>query len=60
MPLTSKVDSLMPHSPSPELSPLHVIFYLKIILVVTFFNKGEYQKAPFHTVIFKPGLMEFM
>jgi hypothetical protein len=43
------VDSPMPCLPSLEVSPLHVIFDLNGVLVTTCFDRGRYQKAPFHT-----------
>ncbi len=49
MPSTLGVDSPMPCLPSLEVSPLHVIFDLNGVLVTTCFDRGRYQKAPFHT-----------
>jgi hypothetical protein len=60
MPLTLKVDSLVPCLPIAEVSPFHVIFNLNKVLVATWFDKGGYGKAAFHTIIFQHGLKEFL
>jgi hypothetical protein len=54
---TLGVDSLVPHSPSPKVSPLCVIFYG--IIVSTHFDRGRYQRAPSPIVVFKLGLRIF-
>ncbi len=54
IPLTSNVDSEVPHSPMAEVSPFHVIFNLNKILITTCYDKG------FHIVIFHFGLKKFM
>jgi len=60
MPLTLGVDSLVFHSPSTEMNPFHVIFYLNKILVVEHFDRGGYHKAPSCIVILLLGLKEFL
>ncbi len=54
IPSISIVNSLVPYSPTAKASPFHVIFYLNEIMIATHFNKG------FHTIIFHPGLKEFL
>jgi len=60
MPLTLGMDSPMPHSPSSEVSPLHVIFYLNGVFVTTCFNRGEVEEVPSCTIIVRLGLKEFL
>jgi hypothetical protein len=52
--LASIVNSLVPYSPTMEVSPFHVIFYLNEVLITTRFDKGS------HTIIFHPRLKEFL
>ncbi len=54
MPLTLGMDSPMPHSPSLEVSPLHVIFYLNGVFVATCFNRGKVEE--FHLALSLSGL----
>jgi hypothetical protein len=60
MPSTLGVDSPIFHSPSPKVSPLHVIFNLNKKLVATHFDKGIYQRVPSPIVVLKLGLKKFL
>jgi len=60
MPLTLGVDSVVLHSPSIEMNPFHVIFYLNRILGVIHVDRGGYHKAPSCTVILLLALKEFL
>jgi hypothetical protein len=46
MPSTLGMDSLMPHSPSPKVNPLFVIFYG--IVVSTYFNRAILKSSISH------------
>jgi hypothetical protein len=35
-----------PGSPTPKVSPLHVVFYLNKVLVTTCFDRGRYWRVP--------------
>jgi hypothetical protein len=41
IPLTSSVDSKVPHSPIAKVNPFHVIFNLERILITTCFDRGS-------------------
>jgi hypothetical protein len=60
IPSTLGGDSAMPHLPIMEMNPFHVIFYFNKFLITTRFDKGKYGKTASCTVIFHPGLKEFM
>ncbi len=55
MPSISKVDSLVPCSPTAEVNRFHVIFNLNKILVTTYFDKDIYGKVASRTIIFQLG-----
>ncbi len=48
------------HSPTLEVNPFHVIFYLNGVLVATHFDKGIYGKLASQIVILKLRLKEFL